>query len=231
MRRILVGTFSVALLATVSWSTAGGQDAGLEAARARTINHMKELGIALQNHHDTYKRFPPPAILSGDGKPLLSWRVKILQFVDPNLYSQFHLDEPWDSQHNKQLIAQMPDVFECPASKVGGEYRTVFAVPRGNGTMFSPPEGVQMRKMIDGTSNTIAVVEVDDDHAVVWTRPDDWKFNPADPTAGLGGHFPGVFLAGAADASVHAVPLTTAADALKALFTYSGREVAHFPDR
>jgi hypothetical protein len=230
MHRKLVVFVGVLWLACVCSATASAQDPRLEAARQRTINNMKQLGIALQNHHDTYKRFPPPAILSADGKPLLSWRVKILRFIDPNLYSQFHLDEPWDSDHNKQLIDKMPDVFKCPASQAGGEHRTVFAVPRGNGTMFSPPEGVQMRRMIDGTSNTIAIVEVDDERAVIWTKPDDWKYDPNDPTAGLGGHFPGVVLIGAADASVHAVPLTTPAEVLKALFTYNGREVIRFPD-
>ena len=46
--------------------------------------------------------FPPRAILDKNGKPLLSWRAQMLPNLEEiALYEQFHLDEPWDSQHNK----------------------------------------------------------------------------------------------------------------------------------
>ena len=58
-------------------------------------------------HHDAKQSFPPAYTADKDGKPLLSWRVLILPYVEQNeLYKQFHLDEPWDSEHNKPLIAQ-----------------------------------------------------------------------------------------------------------------------------
>ena len=49
------------------------------------------------------------------GKALLSWRVALLPFLEENeLYKQFHLDEAWDSDHNKKLLAKMPRVFAPP---------------------------------------------------------------------------------------------------------------------
>jgi hypothetical protein len=61
----------------------------------------------------------PRANGDGEGENTgLSWRVHLLQFLDPaevDLYEKFHLDEPWDSDHNKTLIAKMPNVFRSPA--------------------------------------------------------------------------------------------------------------------
>ena len=28
-----------------------------------------------------------------------------------DLYKRFHLDEPWDSEHNKKLLEKMPEIF------------------------------------------------------------------------------------------------------------------------
>ena len=58
------------------------------------------------------KHFPPAAICDKDGRPLLSWRVAILPYIDQeDLYKQFHLDEPWDSPHNRSLIEKMPGTY------------------------------------------------------------------------------------------------------------------------
>ncbi len=82
------------------------------------MNNMKRLGLAMHNHHDAYSEFPGPAITDDSGKPLLSWRVKLLPFVEEApLYDQFHLDEPWDSPHNKQFIDQMPATYARPNSR------------------------------------------------------------------------------------------------------------------
>ena len=62
-------------------------------------------------------RFPAHANYNESGKPLLSWRVHILPYLEAgHLYEQFHLDEPWDSEHNRQLIAKMPTSYLDPSS-------------------------------------------------------------------------------------------------------------------
>ena len=69
----------------------------------------------LHNYHRRHNAFPPAFSSSKDGKPLLSWRVLILPFLDQNsLYQEFHVDEPWDSPHNRALVAKMPAVYRCP---------------------------------------------------------------------------------------------------------------------
>ena len=81
----------------------------------------------------------------------------------------------------------------------------------------------------DGTANTIFVVDADDSHAVIWTKPDDLKYDPKNPKAGLGNRYPGGFLALFVDGSVHFLSKTTDADNLRALFTRNGGEVVNIP--
>ena len=50
--------------------------------------------------------------VSADEKPLLSLRVHVLPDLGyEELYREFHLDEPWDSEHNAKLVAKMPREF------------------------------------------------------------------------------------------------------------------------
>src|SRR5262245_11036025 len=94
-----------ALLAGVALAApAGHQPESTIVQRRASANNLKQIGLALHNYHDTYGKLPPAAICDKAGKPLLSWRVAILPFIEQNaLYKQFKLDEPWDSEHNKKL--------------------------------------------------------------------------------------------------------------------------------
>ena len=86
------------------------------AARIKCANNLKQIGLALHNYHDIHGHFPAPAVLRNDSSPLLSWRVAILPYLGyQSLYERFRLDEPWDSVHNRALIAEMPREFACPA--------------------------------------------------------------------------------------------------------------------
>ncbi len=51
--------------------------------------------------------------------------------------------------------------------------------------IFAGREALKLKEITDGTSNTIAVVDADDDHAVIWTKPDDIAIDLADPLRGL----------------------------------------------
>jgi hypothetical protein len=203
----------------------------VEAAQARqeAMNQLKYLGLAMHNYHNDLPSFPPPALVDGDGKPLLSWRVALLPYLDDDykeLYGEFHLDEPWDSEHNKSLVAKMPAIYRCPRSKKADNGMTVYQAPRGRSTVFAGPDGIAIRKITDGLSNTIGVVEVDENHAVPWTKPEDWTFDPANPAKGLGGHFPqNIFLCMMCDGSAHAIATTAKNETLRALFTANCGEV------
>ena len=82
----------------------------------------------------------------------------------------------------------------------------------------------RIRDIVDGTSNTILLIESDDDHAVIWTKPDDLVIDPEKPLARLGIRPPGVFLALFADGSVQFHRKTIDTETLAAVFTHAGGE-------
>lgn len=194
------------------------------ARRTQASNNLRQIGIAMHNYHDTYRSLPPAAKVDADGKPLLSWRVHLLPFVDEvDLYDEFHLDEPWDSEHNKKLIERMPMAYRNPNLPVA-DFKTNYLAVTGEGTAFAGKEGTKFRDVIDGTSNTIIVVEANADRAVIWSKPDDLKFDPQQPLAGLGDLRPGGFQALIMDGSTRFIAKTIDPDVLRALITIGGNE-------
>lgn len=190
--------------------------------RAQQVWKLKEIGLAMQNYHDTVRRFPSAAWSKG-GKPLLSWRVALLPFLEQAaLYDKFHLDEPWDSPHNIKLLTTMPDVYHCGGQKKDG--KTAMMVFTGEGTAFHGAEAFRVPQIRDGTDRTIMVVVAGWDKAAPWTKPEDLPFDSKDPIAAMGDvsevGFPAVLF----DASTHILPKAVDAKRLSALITPNGGE-------
>ena len=196
------------------------------ALQSQCLNNLKQIGLALHNYHDSFSSFPAVANFNKEGKPLLSWRVHLLPFLDQqDLYKEFHLDEPWDSEHNKKLIARIPSPFHCPSSKAAAGLTTYLA-PVGKDTMFTGADKkLRLADVTDGTSNTIFVVEADDEHAVPWTKPADLPYDAAAPWKGLVGQHGLICDMLFVDGSVHGISKNMPADRLKTYFTRSGGEV------
>ncbi len=203
-----------------------------EAARTTvSLNNIRQLLLANLNYESAYGEFPAFSGNSeGEGMGL-SWRVHVLpQLGESQLYSQFHLDEPWDSQHNKSLLEQMPEVYMNPLVGDLGGGLTVYQRPVGNGA-FDDGDGTAMRfgDISDGSSNTILIVETDESAAVPWTKPDDYDFDPNDPFKGLCAHYPQVFNAGMCDGATHRLDCAEGnSQAIKALFTKDAGDTLDF---
>jgi hypothetical protein len=211
-------------------------DAALESTRRnQRLNQFKELAIAMFNYYDKNKCLPAAAIRAPDGRALLSWRVAVLEYMDSDarsLYKQFHLDEPWDSPHNRTLIEKMPAVFADPDPKLkqlSREGKTMYQVPSGADTIFHGDSGSTFQEILDGTSKTILLVEVEPLRAVVWTKPEDWEVDMRNPRRGVERDDRTYFIAAFADAHTSLLPVEISADDLRALLTRAGREVVERP--
>ncbi len=196
--------------------------------RAQCAENLQRIALAMHRHHATNNSFPRPAITDAAGKPLLSWRVAILPFLDQKaLYDKFKLDEPWDSAANQALLKEMPAVYQCPDRSKGEPFTTTYRVLVGKGALFEKDKdrGSAVGDITDGTSNTIMVVE--SAAAVPWTKPDELPFDLAAVPSlqGAGSPHPGGFQASFADGSTHFIKNTVDLNTFRSLITRAGGEV------
>lgn len=223
---------------------------GSTAEQLNSSNNLKEIGLGCHLYHDRYNAFPTNSY-SPDGKALLSWRVHILPFIgEQGLYSQFKLDEPWDSANNIRLLNQMPMAYATPAERSGNSARGTKTYYRGfssPGALFArrdqnrpaigikggvnqpqmvmPPLGVRFAEISDGTANTILALEAGE--AVEWTKPDDLDASPNKPFPLLGGARPNSdkIVVLFADGSTRFLRRDTSEAQWRAAITYAGNEV------
>jgi prepilin-type processing-associated H-X9-DG protein len=202
------------------------QSAREAARRAQCTNNLRQIGLAIHNYHAANNAFPRAAIIDKRGKPLLSWHVAILPYIEQQaLYNKFKLEEPWDSPHNKALLKEMPSTYACPSRSSAEPFTTSYQVFSGKGAMFEDGQDIGLASVTDGTTNTFLVVEAKD--AVPWTKPADLTFDAeaAPSLSGARSSHPGGFNALFGDGSVRFIKLNINLDVFRALITRNGNEV------
>lgn len=190
------------------------------AGRTADSNNLRQIGLAFHNFNDTYGRLPGVTwgskLENGRMTGNLSWRVAILPFIEQeNLYRQFKLDEPWDSENNKKLIPLMPKTYATPlmAAEPGKTFYKVFV---GGGAIFTKQfPKYTIANIPDGSSNTIMVAEGGD--PVIWTKPDDFEFDPQKPLPRIAAPGRPGFNVLLADGSTRFVSITVPESTLKLL--------------
>ncbi len=197
---------------------------------------LRYVGLCLQSYHEINGMLPPAVVTDRNGKPLYSWRVLLLPYLDEvETYREFKLDEPWDSPHNKKLCEKIPRCYQAENNDAPPGH-THYQVLVGPGTAFERP-GLKLTlgDFPDGLTETILVVEAST--PVPWAKPDDLVYDPNGPLPPMGGLFevpikflcypvgrrPG-FNAVFADTKVRFIPSSTAEATLRALITRNGGE-------
>jgi len=206
------------------------QKVRVAAQRMESSNNLKQIALAFHNYESTYGRFPSDILDKKTGKPLLSWRVALLPYIEQNaLYQQFKLDEPWDSPNNLPLAKVLVKVYSNPAATQRidpqGHGLSHYLAIKGPGAMIENGKKMTFANVTDGTSNTIMFVE--GKNPVIWTKPADLDFDKdkeIDPTL-FGGYFPQGFNAAFGDGSVRFISHSVQKGILKALLTRDGGEV------
>ncbi|MCL2119015.1 MAG: DUF1559 domain-containing protein [Planctomycetaceae bacterium] len=205
------------------------------ATRMQCTNNIKQIGLALHYHHDSQRTFPPVMTADANGKPLHSWRVLLLPYLEQTaLYEQIRLNEPWDSEYNKQFHNRVPSVYQCPDAKGDMTGMTSYSVVVGKECLFDEPNAKKtFAQIIDGTSNMIAIVERKT--PVCWMDPtQEITFEKACEginvsAGGLGSPHRGGMNVGLFDGSVHFLSDGIPASVLRALLTCAGGESIAIP--
>jgi len=193
------------------------------ARRTVSANNIRQQSLAALNFESAYQRFPAGYSTNAQGEKLLSWRVHVLPFIEQNdLYKQFKLDEPWDSDNNKRLIEKMPEVFRSPLSQAKPGMTVYRGVGGRTGVLGPPkkdgnPTGIGFGNITDGSSNTLFLVKASDQLATPWTRPDE-GLNPQDfDLDAVFGLYPEGTNIGLCDGSVQFIPRGIAKETFRIL--------------
>jgi Protein of unknown function (DUF1559) len=188
--------------------------------------------LAVANYHDTYGCFPPAYVADRDGRPLHSWRVLILPFLEQRaLYDAYNFAEPWDGPNNRKLADRIGQIYL--RSGLGSDHlgTTSFVAVVGPQTVW-PGSGVQTHAEIgDGLRATLMVVEVPDGQ-FRWMEPKDLQFERMSFRINDGsGRGLGSRLGGArvvfADGMVRTLPDDFDPHTLRAMLTANGGEGIH----
>jgi prepilin-type processing-associated H-X9-DG protein len=202
-------------------------------ARSQCKDNLSRITLALVQYHDTFQSYPPRYIADANGRPMHSWRVLILPYLDQkSLYQQYRFDEPWDGPNNRKLHDISLKIFQCPShGKTQPATETNYVGVVGPGTVWTDKSGgfVRMADIIDGTSNTIVLVEVENS-GIHWMEPRDlhvvqmpMAINPKSGQ-GISSNHPGGVNVGFADGSVRFLTSGTPAETIRAALTRNGKE-------
>jgi len=149
------------------------------ARQSACINNVKQISLAMLTYEAMHGKFPSAYTVDEDGKPMYSWRVLLLPYIEErDLYERFNLDEPWDSPHNLALASQMPAIYACPSSADAEENHTSYVMIVGPNTVSDGPDskGIDYLTRKDGASTTIMLIE-SAESGRGWTEPIDLNAN------------------------------------------------------
>jgi hypothetical protein len=193
------------------------------------LNNLHNIGLALTMYHERYGVFPPAHIADADGKPMHSWRVLILPFLEQqDLYDRYNFDEPWNGPNNRKLADSDLWVYRCPSSKQ--LQNTSFLAVVDEATVWPGVTGRKTIHLRDGTSNTILLVE-SVESGIHWMEPRDLTLD--DALKGINAdtkrpHIATKHATGASvlwcDCHITTLPIDMTPDELKARLTASGGE-------
>lgn len=145
--------------------------------RMNCSGRLKQLVVALHSYHDDYGCFPPAVVRDDSGRPMHSWRVLLLPYLEEQrLYQRYRMDEPWDGPNNKLLRGIEAAPYVCDGARAGQRAKSVtetsYVVVVGPRTAFPEDRSVALSHITDDHGSTIFVVEIEAS-GIHWMEPRD----------------------------------------------------------
>lgn len=113
------------------------------ARRTQCKNHLKQLGLAMHNHHDQYKGFP----IGAEGSIKANWFAKLLPFIDQKpAYDGINFSSGIFFGHTGTLQTVLRDLkvpgYVCPSSPFGYSSPNTTLVTNSGGSMLMDYVGI-----------------------------------------------------------------------------------------
>lgn len=228
----------VILVIAVVYLWHGVQNAREAARYCWCNNQFKQIGLAMHTYHQAYGCFPPAYVADATGRPMHSWRVLLLPFMEQDeRYQRYKLKESWNSLNNAKIVdwpvnpeePGNPPMYLCPSDYDAGRCDTSRFVFVGPNTVFPGSQTANLGNLPDGSSNTALGSEMSES-GVHWMEPKDFnveemsfKINDKDRISVRSNH-PHIVNISFADGSVRSVKDDIDPKLLKALITIDGGE-------
>jgi len=95
---------------------------------------LKQLGAALVSYRKFFGIYPPTYISDHNNRPLHSWRILILPFIEKEeIYLQYDFCEPWDCENNARIAnidrVSGGSIFRCPSDTESPSLWTNYVIP------------------------------------------------------------------------------------------------------
>jgi hypothetical protein len=146
-------------------------------ARVQCQGCMSSIASAILGYHEKHGHFPPAYLVDAEGKPAHSWRVLILESIEPQLYAKYNFKEPWDGPNNRKLAASMPEYYACAADPEARRHlRTNYFVVTGEQTLFPGSVPVSFKAVRKPYSEVILLIESLGE-GIHWMEPRDITFD------------------------------------------------------
>jgi hypothetical protein len=218
--------------------------------RSSCWNNLRQLSLALRGYHQHYGCFPPAYVADKDGKPMHSWRVLILPFLEyRNVFDQYDFNEPWNGPQNRKLAKLRPRLFACPSDAVAATPEkciTNYMAVVGAKTAWPGNTPTKLSDFASDGGNTILLVEVGGSD-INWMEPRDLTFDEAcrginknvkmgisSPHGSDAGTFSSskkVAIAAFADGNVHFLPEDVAPEDLESMLTRESANAVYLDPR
>jgi len=175
---VFVGLSAFVALALPAVNTAREGARGMQCE-----NKLRQIGIAVRNYEDVYGCYPPTCTYDKSGRPLHSWRSLLKEFMSP-IPDRFNYNEPWDSPHNRGLLAdhRLAYIYQCPTDKAAhapGSTATSYVAIVGKRAPWrrGNAEGTH-HKLPNQAADAFLVIELANS-GIQWTQPKDIDFDDA----------------------------------------------------
>ncbi|MEM7478113.1 MAG: DUF1559 domain-containing protein [Planctomycetota bacterium] len=213
---LCAGVMAILLFPAVSAARSAAQ-------RVQSQNNLKQIALAFYSYEEAYGNFPPAYTVDGEGNKLHSWRTIILPYIEQEaLFQNIDLTKPWDDPVNLPFTTVDIPTYMSAAVELGPGQTSYVAVVDPSG-VFSGEATTELRDIGDGTSNTLAVVEVGSAQAVSWMSPSDMDLQTF-TSGNLETPHLGVFNAAMCDGSVQPISESLGPQDRAALVSKDGSE-------
>ena len=227
----MVGTFHMAAwYATAKEPVRVPTPIGGAAARIKSSNNMKQIGLGVHNYVGVYGRVPPGGTFDSSGRALHGWEIHIADFTGWAVPRELDRNKPWDDPQNARYFRFVdptlinPSLLDAPVEDANGFGYNHYSA---NSHLFRTDQTLKFAEITDGLANTLMLGEINANFQP-WGKP----MNVRDPGRGINrspygfGGPPGAggALLAMADGHVRFIRDNVTRDVLRALATPDGGE-------